>query len=158
MLPRLGIGRSLWLLVILLGALPAAGCAVRLIAPHDPALVEKTVQLQERAETLFLALEDAAQTSDPADGAFARHAAAYNEILVLLRVMEVRAGSLELNELTSEQLTLLIDSFAKMRSLHRQKSEARPPTEFSNQLLAALRVPFIQQVQAILKLQEALRR
>ena len=141
----------------LLAVVPSA-CAVRLIAPHDAVLVDKTVQLQEHAETLFLALEDAAMTSDPQDGAYPNYAAAYQQILVLLRVMEVRASTLEQNELTTEQVALLRDSFQKLRQLHREKSEQQPPRELSGDLLATLRLPFVQQIQAILKLQQALRR
>jgi hypothetical protein len=97
-------------------------------------------------------------TSDPQDGAYPNHAAAYQQILVLLRVMEVRASTLEQNELTTEQVALLRDSFQKMRQLHRNNSEQQPPRELSGDLLATLRLPFVQQIQAILKLQQALRR
>ncbi|HEX5050780.1 MAG TPA: hypothetical protein VFZ65_03310 [Planctomycetota bacterium] len=144
--------------VVATACLAFPGCAVRLIADHDEIVVAKTVALQEKAEALFLALEDAAATPDPDDDLYAAHAGAYNEILVLLRVMEVRAASLSKNEITTEQVQLLRDSFEKMKALHQKKSAAATPGGFSAEALQALRQAFVQQVQSILTLQEELRR
>jgi hypothetical protein len=148
------VRRAATLLVLLL----FAGCTVRLIADHDEVLVQKTVALQERAEDLFLLLEEAAATPDEMDGAYGTHAAAYRELFVLLRVMAVRAAAMPKNELTQQQIAMLQDSCTKLRDQHRQNSERRPARELAFDLVQALRGPFEQHVTSILTLQHALRR
>jgi hypothetical protein len=143
---------------VLLAGLLLPGCTFRLIADYDEVLVQKTVEVQEQAEALFLALAAAGSTPQPEDGAFAAHAAAYDRILVLLRVMEVRASTVEKNEITIEQVELLRDSVEKIRATHQQKSAASPPSEISPETIGVLREPFVSQIRAILKLQRALRR
>ncbi|MCU0864227.1 MAG: hypothetical protein MUC36_10570 [Planctomycetes bacterium] len=78
----IGVSRVRSLLAAVLLALASAGCAVRLIAERDDALVEKTLQVHEQFERLLVALEEAAATETTEDGAYAAHAPAYTELLV----------------------------------------------------------------------------
>ena len=139
------------LLVALPLALPA--CAVRLIADRDEVLVAKVATAHERLEALFLALEDAALTATPDDGAFAVHAGTYKDVLVLLRGAEVHASAMPLADIPVEQVALLRDSVQRLRDQHRQAAR-----EFSVDLVLALREPFAQHVRAILRLQQELER
>lgn len=143
---------------LVVGCLCLPSCAFRFLADYDEVVVAKTVELQEKAETLFLALEEAATTEDPLDDLYAAHAGDYDRILVLLRVLEVRAATLTKNELTVEQVALLRDSFEKMKAQHKERSAATPPKGFSAATIRVLREPFVQQIQSILTLQSALRR
>jgi hypothetical protein len=154
----IGASRLRSLLACMLLAFLTAGCAVRLIAERDDALVEKTLQVHEQFERLLVALEEAAATENPHDGAYGNHAAAYTELLVQLRVMEARTTSVAKNGITTEQVGILRDSVAAMRDLHRANSAKNPPRELSLDLLTTLREPFVQQIRAILVLQQALDR
>lgn len=154
----IGVSRVRSLLAAVLLALASASCAVRLIAERDDALVEKTLQVHEQFERLLVALEEAAATEAKDDGAYASHASAYTELLVQLRVMEARTTSVAKNGITTEQVGNLRDSVAKLRDQHRTNSMKNPPRELSLDLLTALREPFVQQIRAILVLQQALDR
>jgi hypothetical protein len=145
-----------WLAGLLLACSALTSCTVRLIAEYDEVLAAKTVELQEKAESLFLALMEAADTPDAADGAYGGYAGVYHDVLVLLNVMEVRAESLDKNEITIEQVGLLRDSFERLQKVHAQKTAAGQ--EVSRDAVKAVRVPFVQQISSILKLQHALRR
>lgn len=140
-------------LLALIAALVLPACAVRLISERDDALVAKIAQVHERLEGLFLSLEDAALTPEPADGAYAAHAQTYKDALVVLRGAEVHAGAMPRSEIVVEQVGLLRASVQSMRDGHRQASR-----EFSVDLLRTLREPMEQQIRAILTLQQALER
>ncbi len=133
------------------------GCTVRLIADYDEFTFTKTAELQESCETLFVALENAAATPDASDDLYPAHAATYTEIVVALRVLETRAESLDKNQITTEQVHLLLDSIEKMQKLHQEKSAGADPEGFSKDFVRTLREPFVQQFRAILTLQEALK-
>ena len=150
-------GSSLTLLVSLI-ALFAASCTVRLIADYDEFTFNKTAELQESCEALFLALESAALTPDEEDDLYPAHADAYDDIIVKLRVLQTRAESLDKNQITSEQVGLLLESIEKMQDLHQSKSNANPPEGFSSDFIKTFREPVVQQFRAILTLQQALKR
>jgi len=75
-----------WLIAILI-----TGCTVRLIADYDEPTFNGTVALQEKCETLFVALENAAVTPEKTDDLYPAHAKEYDEIVVALRVLQTRA-------------------------------------------------------------------
>jgi hypothetical protein len=154
----LGVSRLRCLLAATLLAVVPVGCAVRLIAERDDVLVEKTMQVHERFERLMAALEEAAATATEYDGVYAVFVPAYTELLVQLRVLEARAGSFLENELTTEQVSNLRASIERLRDLHRSNSNQTPPRELGTDLLITLREPFVQQIRAILVLQQALDR
>ncbi len=143
---------------VILIALLISGCTtIRLIADYDEFTFGRTAALQEKCETLFVALENAAATPDPTDDLYPAHATAYDEIVVALRVLETRAASLDKNQITTEQVHLLLDSTEKMQKLHQEKSAGTPPTGFSGDTVKVLREPFVQQFRSILTLQESLK-
>ena len=135
-----------------------AGCAVQLIADYDEFTFDKVAQVHEQCEALFLALEEAALTPDATDDLYPAHASAYHDILVSLRVLETRAAGIAKNEITTEQVTLLLDSMQQMQATHRQKSAKTPPEGLSLDTVRTLRGPMVQQFRAIFELQRALER
>jgi len=146
------------MLGVLLGALLFASCAVRLIADYDQPTFDRTAELQEECERLFVALEEAAATPDPTDDLYPAHAEAYAHLVASVRVLETRAQTLDRNEIPAEQVGLLRDSLERMRDEHRARSQAAEPEGFSAQALSVLREPVVQQFRAILTLQEGLKR
>lgn len=134
--------------------LPA--CSVQLIATHDEYTVQKTADLHELCESLFLAMEKAASTPAPQDDLYPEFEGTYDRIVVGLRVLEVRAAALAKNEITVEQVHGWLDSMLKLQELHRAKSASSEG--FSPEAIAVLREPVAQQVRSILVLQQALKR
>jgi hypothetical protein len=63
-----------------------------------------------------------------------------------------------MNEITTEQVTLLLDSMQRMQATHRDKSEKNPPEGLSLDTVRTLRGPIVQQFRAIFELQRALER
>jgi len=139
-------------------ALALCACTVRLIADYDQYSFDKVTALQEQCEKLFVSLEEAAATPDKGDDLYQAHAAAYDEIIASLRVLETRAQTLDKNEIPQEQVRLLRDSMERMQALHREKSSAEHPEGFSKETITTLREPIVQQFRAILTLQAELKR
>jgi hypothetical protein len=139
-----------WLLV--------SSCAVRLIADYDEHTFRRTADLHEQCEALFVSLEEAAVTAEPADDLYPAHAAEYLELISALRALETRAQTIDKNEITVEQVGLLRDSIEKMQSQHRERSASGEPKGFSLETLRVLREPVVQQFRSILTLQEGLKR
>jgi hypothetical protein len=133
-------------------------CTVRLIADYDEHTFNRTAEIHEQVEGLFVSLEDAAATPDPADDLYPAHAAEYLELVAALRALQARAETLDKNEITAEQVSLLRDSLEAMQSQHRERSSGAEPKGFSAEALRALREPVVQQFRSILTLQEALKR
>jgi hypothetical protein len=147
------VARAARATMLLLAAIALPACAVRLISERDEALVAKIASVHEQLEALFLSLEDAALTPEPADGAYGTWAQAYKNVLVVLRGAEVHAGAMPRSEIVVEQVGLLRASVQSMRDAHRDATR-----EFSVDLLRTLREPVEQQIRAILTLQQALER
>lgn len=149
-------GRNL--LTALVAALVLAGCAVQLIADYDQHTFERTAELQEDVERLFATLEDAAATPDPEDDLYPAHAESYNRLVGTIRALEVRAQTLDRNQIPAEQIDLLRKSIESIQSEHREFSQRAVPKGFSAEALKILREPISQQFRAIFTLQEALKR
>ena len=144
--------------VLVLAGLLLAACTTRLIAPYDEQTFARTVELQEQCEALFASLEEATTTRDPTDDLYPAHADEYVQLVAQLRALEVRAETVEKNEIPAEQVSLLRASIESMQKTHRERSAAAEPKGFSLETLQVLREPVSQQFRAILTLQEALKR
>jgi len=131
-------------------------CSVQLIAAYDEYTVRKTADVHELCESLFLAIEKAASTPEREDDLYPKFERTYDQIVVGLRVLEVRAAALERNEITVEQVHGWLESMLKIQDLHRAKSAKSEG--FSADAISVLREPIAQQVRSILVLQLALKR
>jgi len=105
------------LLVLALGLalMPAAAC-VHFIADYDEQIDQGINQVLKQFQNIFTRLERSAGT----DGAlYPNYVKDYDEIRTELRVLRSRAAAHVKNELTIQQIDLLLDSLDKMEALHR---------------------------------------
>lgn len=99
-------------------SLAATGCvSVRLIADYDQKIDDGVTALQKKTEAFLIGLERTCQTPE---GAYGKHVSFYDEAKVEISALQVRADAIALNTLTSEQLTLLKNSFAEMEEQHKK--------------------------------------
>lgn len=137
---------SPWVLVGLL--LGLVGCQVTLISSYDPEIDRAATSLQKKMDAFLTGLETHAGQSQ---ATYAWTAAFYDDYLVELRSVRIRAQSHEKNEITTKQLTLMMDNLQQLRLAHEAGSLA-PPT------IQATRELFNQGWQAIIALEIAKRR
>lgn len=95
-----------------------AGCAMSLVAEHDPASEERLVAVYERVSRHFDALAETA----PADRAYAGFAKSWSDIATDLRVIALRQKMRSSNAESQKILDLLVDHWDKTRARHRQRS------------------------------------
>ncbi len=99
--------------VLVLGL--GAGC-VHFVADYDEQLDQGVSDVLRQFQTLFTRMERTAGT----DGAlYANYVAAYDEIRTKLRVLSARARAHEKNDLTVQQLDLLLDTLRQVEELHK---------------------------------------
>jgi hypothetical protein len=104
--------------------LALAGCvSVHLIADYDAKLDAGVTELQRKTETFLVKLERAGPKPE---GRYEANIAFYDEVKVDLSALQVRADSVALNKQTSEQLSLLRDSFNQMEKIHSEKGTLSP--------------------------------
>src|SRR5262245_10245375 len=116
--PRFRLGLALVLNLAL------AGCvAVHLIADYDAKLDAGVTDLQRKTETFLVKLERAGTKPE---GKYEANVAFYDEVKVDLSALQVRADSVALNRQTSEQLTLLRNSFDQMEKFHKDQGTLSP--------------------------------
>jgi len=103
------------LLVLALGLALTVGC-VHFIADYDEQIDQGINQVLKQFQNIFTRLERSAGT----DGAlYPNYVKDYDEIRTELRVLRSRAAAHVKNELTIQQIDLLLDSLDKMEALHR---------------------------------------
>ncbi|MEZ5064236.1 MAG: hypothetical protein R3B81_05845 [bacterium] len=140
--------RSIAALVLALGLL-ASGCAVRYLAEYDPRLEDGAITLQREMDYHLTELEiadaDSART-------YAESREFYAQYAVELRSLQVRARAQALNELTSEQIDLVLANLEEMRAQHEKDNV------LSRGFLTTSRELFNTQWESVLKLETAKRR
>jgi hypothetical protein len=128
--------------------LTALGClSVRLIADYDRKIDDGVTELQKKTEAFLIKMERVAELPE---GAYAKYIGFYDEVKVDLSALKVRADAVALNDVTSQQIELLQDSFKKLEEQH-QKGLKRVMIESIRQSLNS-------QFTAILKLEVAKKR
>jgi hypothetical protein len=126
----------------------ALGClSVRLIADYDRKIDDGVTELQKKTEAFLIKMERVAELPE---GAYAKYIGFYDEVKVDLSALKVRADAVALNDVTSQQIELLQDSFKKLEEQH-QKGLKRVMIESIRQSLNS-------QFTAILKLEVAKKR
>jgi hypothetical protein len=125
----------------------AAGC-VHLVADYDEQIDRGISQVLSQFQAVFTRLERTAGT----DGAlYPNYVEDYDEIRTELRVLRSRAAAHVKNDLTIQQIDLLLDSLDKMEAL--QKLGPLPPEQ-----LGVLRRSIETSCTAILKFELAKKR
>jgi len=138
----------LWPFLLWMVILTAGGCiSVRLIADYDRKIDDGITELQRKTEAFLIKMERIAESPE---GTYPRHIGFYDEVKVDLSALKVRADAVALNDVTSQQIELLQDSFRKLEEQH-QKGLKKVMIESVRQSLNS-------QFTAILKLEVAKKR
>ncbi len=104
-------------LTLLLSLAIAAGCVtVRFVADYDEQIDQGISDVLRRFEALFTRMERAAGTDAALHPAFVND---YDGLRTTLRGLSARAKAHVKNDLTVEQIDLLLDSLGKLEELHR---------------------------------------
>ena len=99
-------------------ALPA--CTVRYVAEYDPRIEETSIVLQREMDSFLTSLEIAELEEDRSYDARREFYANY---AVDLRSLRVRAAAQPLNDITIQQLDLMVSSLETLRTLHEEQGE-----------------------------------
>ena len=143
-----GIGYALWPLVLFLSIGVTTGClSVRLMADYDRKIDDGITELQRKTEAFLIKIERLAETPE---GGYTKHIGFYDEVKVDLSALKVRADAIALNDLTSQQIGWLQDSFKKLEEQHKKGLEAV--------MIESIRQSLNTQFTAILKLEVAKKR
>ena len=143
-----GIRYALWPLVLFLSIGVILGClSVRLMAEYDRKIDDGITELQRKTEAFLVKMERMAKTPE---GVYTKHIGFYDEVKVDLSALKVRADAIALNDLTSQQIGLLQDSFKKLEEQHKKGLKAV--------MIESIRQSLNTQFTAILKLEVAKKR
>ena len=143
-----GIRYALWPLVLFLSIGVILGClSVRLMAEYDRKIDDGITEIQRKTEAFLIKMERIAETPE---SAYAKHIGFYDEVKVDLSALKVRADAIALNDLTSQQIGLLQDSFKKLEEQHKKGLKAV--------MIESIRQSLNTQFTAILKLEVAKKR
>lgn len=110
---------DIWVLACLM--LGLVGCHVTLISSYDPEMDRAATSLQKKMDAFLTRLETHAGKSQ---ANYSWDQAFYQDYLVALRSVRLRAQSDDTNEFTAKQLTLMMDNLEQLRLAH----EAGPLT------------------------------
>lgn len=115
--------RRLHLSALLLPILLATACTVTLVSSYDEHIDEAATTLQREMDAFLTSVERAGD--DPA-GAFDANAGFYDQYLVDLRAVEVRAAAHQNNDITLQQIALMRQSVEDLRALHEEQGRIGP--------------------------------
>ena len=118
-----------WFLACLL--LGLWGCQITLISPYDPEMDKSATTLQKKMDTFLTSLETRAGLPQ---AAYSWNAAFYDEYLIELRSLHLRAQSQPENEETAKHLQLMMDNFRQLRLAHEASPLALPTLEATRDL------------------------
>jgi len=136
------------LLIILAMTMSLTGCSIKLIAAYDEATDQGITQLQRRVDGFLIELQRKVGTPE---AAYEKNVKFYDDVRLDVDVLRVRAQAKPKNEITVEQLFLIVDNINKLETYHKlgfQKAEEIAP------MLSAFDISFM----AILKLELAKKR
>jgi hypothetical protein len=105
---------SPWILGCLL--LGLGGCHVTLMSSYDPEMDRTATMLQQKMDAFLTRLETHAEESQ---AHYSWDQAFYQDYLVQLRSLRLRAQSDPTNEFTANQLTRMMDDFEQLRLAHK---------------------------------------
>jgi hypothetical protein len=132
------------------------GCTVKLISSYDEQTDKSVSALQRKVETFLVGLEN---LHGLPECIYAHQKHFYQEVKVDVSAMKVRAAAIPQNEITTEQLDLLSNSFDNLEELHKIKSKKEIGKNcISKEELGPLKENFATSFTAILKLELAKKR
>ncbi len=125
-----------------------SGCTIHLVSSYDEKTDTAVTQLQKEVETFFVTVEGEAGLPECK---YDNHKKFYQDAKVSISAIEVRARAIPKNEITIEQVGLLIDSLDQLEKLHKLGC-------FTPDSVKSLRSSFNSSFTAILKLELAKKR
>ena len=93
-----------------------SGCTVTLVSNYDEKTDTAITTLHKNTEIFFVTVKS--QVGLP-ECEYDNHEKFYRDTEVAMRMIELRAKALQKNELTTEQVSLLHNSFNQLQSLHK---------------------------------------
>jgi len=117
------------------------------MAEYDRRIDDGITELQKKTEGFLIKMERTAETPE---GAYTKHIDFYDGVKVDLSALKVRADAIALNDLTSQQVGYLQDSFRKLEEQHKKGLKAV--------MIESIRQSFHTQFTTILKLEVAKKR
>lgn len=138
-------------LVLSLFVLVMSGCSVKLISDYDEFTDKAVVALHRKVDAFLRKMEDNA--GFPA-GTYAKNKEFYQEVMVDLSSMRMRASAIPQNQLTLEHIDLLEQNIEKLRELHEKRGEKGLAKALVDPIQTALDAQFT----AIMKLELAKKR
>jgi hypothetical protein len=103
--------------LFVLMALMFSGCgSIRLISDYDEITDRKIAELHEKFSRHFVQLERLVGTDD---GDYMNFQGFYDEVKVDLRILRVRAGVLDKNEIMIQSVDLMEENISNLETLHK---------------------------------------
>lgn len=122
---RTGVDRrvAFTLLAVLAASLASGGCVVRLAAEYDEHVDRGATALQQEMDSHLTRLE---VLGADVNGHFDLHEPFYLDYAVKLRSLRLRAQAYRRNELTLQQLDLMLDSLEELNRQHAERGTLSP--------------------------------
>ena len=146
------IRRSVGRLAPLLIGFAVLGCStITLISRYDEVTDQSVTAFGKKMDSFLASLE---RNTGKQEASYDANVSFYDGARVDIRAMQVRAKAIPKNEITQEQLALLMSSVEDLEKLHRIKANGQIPSDE----IAHLRTAFQTSCGAVLKLELAKKR
>ena len=120
-------------------------CQVKLIAEHDEKIDKAITTLHRKTENFLI---QAQQNIGSSDWKYQNKREFYNDVKVDISAIQVRAKAFPKNEITIQQINLLLENIKTLETLHKEGNLSKPVIE-------NIRISFNASFTAILKLEIA---
>lgn len=101
----------------------AAACTVTLVSAYDEHIDQAATTLQREMDAFLTSMERA---GDEPAGSFEANIGFYDQYMVDLRAVEVRAAAHEDNDITLQQIGLMRQNVEELRTLHQEQDGISP--------------------------------
>lgn len=117
---------KLWLLFIGILAVGLAGCTVKFVSDYDEIVDKGTAALHRKVDGFLVKMQS---EPDPEKRKYKHYRDFYNEVLVDLNALKVRAGAIHKNQITENQLALVEQDIGLLVLLHKGTASSEELTE-----------------------------
>lgn len=107
---------KLWLLFIGILAVGMAGCTVKFVSDYDEVIDKGTAALHKKVDGFLVKMQSEPDTEKRK---YKHYHDFYNEVLVDLNALKVRAGAIYKNQITEDQLSLVEQNIGLLILLHK---------------------------------------
>jgi hypothetical protein len=107
-------------------AIGMVGCTVKFVSDYDEVIDKGTAALHKKVDGFLVKMQS---ESDPEKRKYKRFHEFYNEVLVDLNALKVRAGAIDKNQITIDQLTLVEQNIGLLVLLHKGTANTAKLTE-----------------------------